>query len=192
MKPPALAIFVLPVAIVAALSGCGGSPAPSTPAPSALESCVTGHTWTLDVADAASQNLAHFQGLGLPVTALTGSGTQTMEWKANGHVDIETALDYVITVTEDADNVLVITQAHRGPATGTFTIAGAQALPSGWDSSGYTVTSSATKNGEPLGGSPMDFPDSQLGGVEFALTCSGNSLTTLATDGFVNYHWTHA
>jgi len=185
VKRTTLAIIVLPVLVAAALSGCGGGPAPS-----ALESCVTGHTWTLDVADAASQNLAHFQGLGLPVTSLTGSGTQTMKWDANGHVDIETSLDYDIEVTEDADNVIVLTQSHRGPATGTFTISGTKALPSGWDTSAYTLTQTGTKNGEPLGSSPLDFPDSGLAGVTLELTCSGTTLTTLASDGFVNYTWT--
>ncbi|MCU1577948.1 MAG: hypothetical protein JWP19_152 [Rhodoglobus sp.] len=196
MKRTTLPALALPLLAVATLSGCGGgSPAPSAsapsaPAPSALAACVTGHTWTLDVADAASQSLAHFQGIGLPVTALVGSGTQTMQWDANGHVDVETALTYDITITEDADNVLVVSQAHHGPATGTFTIQGTQALPTGWDASGYSVTSTGTKNGEPLGSSPMDFPDSELPGVKLALTCSGNTLTTLASDGFVNYRWT--
>ena len=185
MKRKALPAIILPVLVATALSGCGGAPAPS-----ALESCITGHTWTLDVPDAASQLLAHFQGLGLPVTSLTGSGDETMKWDANGHVDIETALDYDIEITEDADNVMVLTQSHRGPATGTFTIAGTQALPSGWDASAYAVTQTGTMNGEPIGSSPLDFPDSGLAGVTLELTCTGTTLTTLASDGFVNYMWT--
>ena len=180
-----LTAVLLPVLVAATLSGCGGGPAPS-----ALESCATGHTWTLDVPDAASQMLAHFQGLGLPVTSLTGSGDETMQWDANGQVDIETSLDYDITVTEDADNVLVLTQSHRGPATGTFTISGTQALPTGWDASAYEVTTTGTKNGEPLGSSPMDLPDSELAGVTLELTCTGTTLTTVASDGFGDSRWT--
>ena len=186
MKRTALPAVILPVLIAATLSGCGGG----GPAPSALESCVTGHTWTLDVPDAASQMRAHFQGLGLPVTSLTGSGDETMKWDANGAVDIETSLDYDIEITEDADNVMVLTQSHRGPATGVFTISGTRALPSGWDASAYEVTMSGTMNGAPLGSSPMDLPDSGLAGVTLELTCSGTTLTTLASDGFVNYRWT--
>ena len=183
----AVPAIALPVLLAAALSGCGAGG--GGPTPSALEPCVTGHTWNLDVADAAAQNLAHFQDLGLPVTAVTGSGTQSMKWDANGHTDIETSFAYDITIEEDADNVIVFTQSHSGPATGTLTISGTKALATGWDTSAYTVTTSGTKNGEPLGSSPMDFPDSELAGVTLELTCNGNVLTTLPRDGFVNYKW---
>lgn len=189
-KHTAFAALVLPVAVLASLSGCTPPGGSGTPTPSGLAGCVTGHTWNLDVDDTAAQLLAHFQDLGLPATATTGTGTQTMKWDADGAIDIETEVSYEITINEAADHTLVLTQTHSGPATGTFQIEGTQAIPSNWDASDYHVTTTTTVNGTPSGTSPIELPDSELGGVELALTCSGTTLTTLANDGFINFKWT--
>lgn len=192
MKRTALVAIALPAVVVATLSGCTpptGTPT-GAPAPGGLAGCVTGHTWTLDVDDAASQIAARFTTLGLPVTSVTGTGTETMKWDADGKTVIETNLAYDITVQEDPTNTLVITQTNRGPATGIFTIEGTKAIPSGWDTTGYTSVNSTSVNGVPGGDSPIAIPPTQAAGVEFELTCTPTDLTTHAADGVANWHWT--
>lgn len=192
MKRTAFAALALPALVVAALSGCTpptGSPT-TAPTPEGLAGCVTGHTWTLDVNDAASQIAARFGTLGLPVTSVTGTGTETMKWDADGKTVIETNLAYDITIQEDPGNTLVITQTNRGPATGIFTIDGTTATPSDWDSSGYTSVNSTSVNGVPGGDSPIAIPPTEMAGVAFDLTCSPTELTTKANDGFATWHWT--
>ncbi len=192
MKRTALASIALPVLVVAALSGCtppGGS-ATGASAPGGLAGCVTGHTWTLDVDDAASQIAARFTALGLPVTSVTGTGTETMTWDADGKTVIETNLAYDITIQQDAANTLVITQTNRGPATGIFTIEGTKATPTGWDTTGYTSVNSTSVNGVTGGDSPITIPPTEMAGVEFELTCTPTDLTTHAATGVANWHWT--
>ncbi|CAN5255085.1 hypothetical protein BH11ACT4_BH11ACT4_21210 [soil metagenome] len=193
MNRTAYAAIALPVAVIALLSGCTpptGTPTSAPSAPSGLAGCVTGHTWILDVDDAASQILARFQGLGLPMTSVTGTGTETMKWDADGKTVIETNLAYDMTVQENPTKTLVITQTNRGPAHGIFTIEGTQAIPSDWDASGYTSANSTSINGVPGGDSPIAIPPTQMAGVTFELTCTPTTLTTKATTGFANWHWT--
>jgi hypothetical protein len=187
MKRTIVPLIALPVVVVATLSACGGG---GGPAPSALEACVTGHTWTLDVNDAASQLQTRFDTLGLPLTSVTGTGSETMKWDADGKTVIETNLAWNFTIQEDATNTLVITQTNRGPATGIFTIDGTKAIPSGWDSTGYTSVNSTSVNGVPGGESSIPVPPTELAGVTLELTCSPTDLTTKASDGAVNWHWT--
>jgi YD repeat-containing protein len=192
MRHPAFAAIALPALVVAALSGCTpptGSPT-TPPAPSGLAGCVTGHTWNLDVNDAASQISDRFTTLGLPVTSVTGTGTETMKWDADGKTVIETNLAYEITVQENPTNTLVITQTNRGPAHGIFTIDGTKAIPTDWDSSGYTSVNSTSVNGVPGGESSIAIPPTEMAGVEFELTCTPTDLTTHAATGVANWHWT--
>ncbi|MEP6482037.1 MAG: hypothetical protein ABJA94_08540 [Rhodoglobus sp.] len=193
MKKTALAAsLALPVILISTLSGCfpGGSGGSGAPAATGLAGCVAGHTWNLDVADAARQLAAHFQTLGLPVTSVVGSGQQTMKWDIAGTIDIETALTYDIAIAESPTEALELKQVHSGPATGTFTIDGTTATPHNWDASAYTVTTESTVNGVPAASGGMTLPASEFGGVEFGLTCSGTTLTTLANDGFITWKWT--
>ncbi|MEO8094750.1 MAG: hypothetical protein ABI632_07440 [Pseudolysinimonas sp.] len=194
MKKSTLTVgLALPVLVVATLSGCfpGGSGGSATPAPAGLAGCVQGHTWTLDVDDAASQLGAHFQTVGLSVTSVTGTGEQTMKWDADGAIDIETTnLTYDIEISQSASTTIGLKQVHNGPATGTFTIEGTKAVPSDWDASAYTVTTESTVNGVAGPAGAINLPNDELGGVELALTCSGTTLTTLANDGIITWKWT--
>ena len=177
---------------LASLTGCGGGGGvPSaTSGASAVSSCVVGHTWALDVQDTASQVGAHLAAAGLSVTDSVGTGQQTMTWGSDGHIQIDTDMTLAITVQQSADFAMTIEQKHTGPASGTFTIDGSTANPSGWDASAYQVTTSMLVNGVASGSAPFDMPDSELAGVTMQLTCSGDTMTSLANDGFVTYHWT--
>lgn len=194
MKKPALAAGIgLPALLIVTLSGCfpGGSGGSASPGPAGLAGCVQGHTWHLDVEDAASQLATHFQGTGLSVTSVTGTGEQTMKWDADGATDIETNnLTYDIAIAQSASINLELKQVHNGPATGTFTIEGTTAVPSDWDASAYTVTTQSTINGVAGPAGAIDLPNDELGGVELSLTCSGTTLTTLANDGIITWKWT--
>lgn len=189
------AFLAVPAALAIALTGCSaGSSGDSGSGPgsgagglgggagSALASCVQGHTWKLDVQDIAAQLLTQLQSTagGNTFQSATGEGSQTMTWGTDGHVQIDTNYTFTMKATLSPGLVMTIKQTHSGPAKGTETITDGVAKATNWDNGGYSVGNVVDINGQTSSTGPVAIPTSDFGGVDLALTCSGNQMTTKA------------
>jgi len=200
-----LTALAIPAAITLALVGCstggsgGGSGSGSgsgsgeggSGGGGGIASCVQGHTWNLDVQDLAGQLLAHLQSNGgSTFVSATGSGTQTMNWGADGTVDFESALVIGITANMGDGLVMTLTQKQTGPSTGTMTIDGSTAQASDW-TNGVVVDNTVDINGT-VASAPMEIPSSAEFGSDMTITCSGSTMTTHAEveGNFATQKWT--
>lgn len=81
-----------------ALSGCAATPAPDDgpdpdavdPAPPTAADCFTGGPWSLDLPDYTEQAQAYLTELGIPVEDLEMTGSQTVQFSADGLMSVET------------------------------------------------------------------------------------------------------
>ena len=184
-------IVALGAGLMLGLGGCALlEPAGSDEPLTAIESCALGNTWSLDVADLATQVQAE-QGTQGRNTEVVGDGSQTLAWDLNG--DVELTSDYTLkaTWTPAEGQVNVVTETHSGTSTGVAYISGEVAIPRDWDGSGLTVSSTATLNDAPLDPPPFalgvaDIDDS----VGLELTCDGTTMTIHPRGGVYTQKWT--
>ena len=195
-----LAILAVPAVVALGLAGCGddSSGGGSSSAPSAAgghsTGCLINKTWTLDVADAATQIGDYLTTKGLAVTSSTGAGSQTFTFTQEGHATASTNLTYTINVDENG-HALVVTQEHTGDSNGDWAW---QAAASGsssvitfanWDAGTYAVQNTISIDGV-QSSAPINFPDAGLGGTDMTVTCSGNHLTTKVAASPFTQKWT--
>jgi hypothetical protein len=200
----AAAAVAIPALLLLALAGCApgggggtgddGGAETNGPAPDAeggAAACAPGHVWSADIDDMAEQLHQQYLDSGTPVTETTATGSQVLDWGADGAIQLDT--DYTFTVVADLGEGLVMTmnQHHHGPTTGTLTIDGEVAVASDFDSSGYLVDNAIDINGT-ASEAPIDLPDEGWGeGVNLEIvSCDDTTLKTFATGGFVTQTWT--
>ncbi|MGX5680042.1 hypothetical protein [Schumannella luteola] len=188
-----LAILAGSSALLLALSGCSllesGEKEPLT----GLAACAQGHTWNLNFEDLAAKVTAELQNDGVPVTAVTAAGTQSLEWDLQGHVVLTTDFDVTVTATPAADQTITIVEHHEGTATGAAYINGEVAIPRKWDGSGQNIETTGDNNGAPLETIPWALPwvgiDDSVG---LQLTCDGDSLTIHPRGEKITQLWTRS
>lgn len=94
---------LVPVAVIAlALAGCGMQEPTPEPEPdplvepdpgdsgSTVADCLVGEPWTLDLPDYAEQAESYMTGLGIPITDFAMSGSQTVQFTADGLMSVLT------------------------------------------------------------------------------------------------------
>jgi hypothetical protein len=166
-------------AIVVSMSGCALiEPAVTKDPPTALETCAMDKTWALDLGSIEEQLTTVLTAQGVAVTAIDAQGSQTLDWSANGDVVLTT--DYTVTITSApaADQVVTVVQKHSGTSTGKAYINGDVAIPRGWDSTGFSMETTATNNGTALEDTPYVVPGTDIDdSVGLELTCSADALT---------------
>lgn len=186
------AILAGSTAVVLALSGCAllDSEANSEPL-TGIAACALGHTWKLDFEDLAGKVAQELQRSGVPVTAVTAEGTQTLDWSLQGHVELTTDFDVIITATPAADQVITIVEHHEGTSTGAAYINGEVAIPRKWDGTGQNIDVSGDNNGTPLETIPWELPwvgiDDTVG---LQLKCDGQTLTIHPRGEKITQVWT--
>lgn len=181
-------------ALVLALSGCSLLESTSNQEPlSGLAACALGHTWQLNFEDLAAKLTTELQQQGVPVTAVTAAGTQTLEWNLQGHVVLTTDHDVTLTATPAADQLYTIVERHEGTATGAAYINGEVAIPRNWDGSGQNIEVTGDNNGAPLETIPWAIPPSHIDDtVGLELTCDGDTLTIHPRGGKITQVWTRS
>jgi hypothetical protein len=170
--------------------GGGETEAPEAGASGSTE-CVSGKTWVLDIADAASQLGAQLASSGMNVTQSEGAGRQdflfTEDGSASAHVDVT----YTITIVTD-DLTMTLVQTHGGDPSGEWAWQGdsdSDIAFSNWDNSGYSVQNQFIINGTATENS-MTVPSENLGdGSVMTVDCSGDSMTTKVTGSPFTQHW---
>jgi len=188
------AIVALPALLVFGLTGCSllqAKDADNTP--TGIASCALGHTWKVDTTDLAAKVLTALKKNGLPVTAVTADGTQTLDWSTKGAVSVASDYTLVVTLTPAAGQSTVATQTHKGTETGKAYIDGQVAIPRGWNSSNFTVATKFVINGkekatadpDPFTIIETDFNDS----VGLELTCTGDTMTTHPRGRQITQSW---
>lgn len=93
---PLTAVVTFGVAL--ALAGCTAAPSTDDgpdpdavdPAPPTAADCFTGGPWSLDLADYGEQAQNYLDSLGIPVEGLTMTGSQTVQFTADGLMAVET------------------------------------------------------------------------------------------------------
>ncbi|MDO7882371.1 hypothetical protein [Antiquaquibacter soli] len=188
-----LAILAGSSALVLALSGCSllesGSKEPLT----GIAACALGHTWQLDFEDLSAKVLAELQKEGVPATAVTAAGTQTLEWDEQGRVVLTSDFDVTVTAAPAADQTITIVEHHDGTATGAAYINGEVAIPRKWDGTGQNIETTGDNNGTPLETIPWELPwvgiDDSVG---LELTCDGESLTIHPRGERITQLWTRS
>lgn len=187
-------VFALIAALLIGQSGCALlEPATSEDPPTALQRCAIGHTWKLDVNDVATQVLTLLTAEGVVAPTVVGDGSQTLVWKPDGTLTIDTDYKFSITATPAADQAITITQTHSGTATGQAFINGDVAIPRNWDGSGMIVDTVAALNGTVLDEVPFAIPESDFDdAVGLELTCDGDTLTTHPRGTSITQKWSKA
>lgn len=184
--------FVLPATLIVGLSGCALiEPAVSQDPPSALETCALGSTWTLDLTLLEEQVNAALTGDRVKVTAVDAQGAQTLDWSSKSDLVITT--DYTLTVTVEpaAEQVIAITEVHRGSAQGKAYINGDVAIPRDWDGGDFTVEDTATNNGVALETIPYPMPRLVIDdSVGLEMTCTDGTMTVHPRGGDVTLTYT--
>jgi hypothetical protein len=192
MNSRLVSLVLVPVALVAALTGCtigGGSPG-GTGSPSGSSGtasgphggdtrCATG-TWDLDVQDAGDQMLTYLTGKGIPMTSVTGSGPITMDIAGDGTMTYTTGATYVMSAQLN-DLPMVITQVQSGASHGHWAWASGSVLTmdfSGWVNE-ITFATTVTVGGR-VADIPFNVPDQGPGSTPLAVTCSAHALTLKA------------
>ena len=186
-------LVALPALLVFGLTGCALVTASgSNEAPTAMQACAMGHTWTLDTKDLSSQISADLKTRNLPVTNVETTGTQTLKWGVDGTVTNTADYTIVATVTTAPEAVSTVTQVYKVTATGRAFISSDVAIPRDWQESGKKLTQVGSLNGAV--DDPLPFPilatafDDAVG---LELTCDGKTLTTHARGiGTAKLSWT--
>lgn len=170
--------------------GGGGEPADGASGGSPT-ACVSGKTWVLDVADAASQLGAQLTSNGMNVTQSEGAGRQDFTFTEDGMVSSHIDLTYTLTVAQD-DLTLTLVQTHGGDPSGEWAWQGDAddtIVFSNWDNAGYSVQNQFIVNGT-ASENTMDIPSETLGaGSVMTVDCSGSTLTTQVSGSPFTQHW---
>lgn len=171
--------FVLPTALLASLSGCALiEPAVSQDPPSAMETCALGSVWALDLTLLEEQVTAALTGDRVKVTAVDAQGSQSLDWSSKSDLVITT--DYTVTVTVEpkAEQIIAITEVHRGSARGKAYINGDVAIPRDWEGGDFTLEDTATNNGEAMETVPYAMPRLVIDdSVGLEMTCTDGTMT---------------
>lgn len=183
--------LVLTAALMPGLTACSALTSTEGEQPlSGLALCALGHTWTTDLTDAATQVKASLTGDQVPVTNVTSTGTQTLEWSIEGHVVLTPDYTLTITTAPAEGEVVTVKQTHSGKATGAVYINGEVAIPRKWDGTGVNVDVVADNNGTVLENPPFDIPDTSFDdSVGLELTCNGDTLTIHPRGSDVTQTW---
>ena len=185
----------LPALLVFALAGCSLLVATdSENTPTGIAACALGHTWKLDTKGLAPQVLTELQKRGIPATAVTADGTQTLDWSIRGDVVVDTDYTLTVPVSPAADQVTVATQTHKGKATAQAYIDAEVAIPRNWKKTTFKVDTKFLVNGaapaadaaDPFTIAATDFDD----GVGLELTCDGTTMTTHPRGSEITQTWT--
>lgn len=186
------AVLAVPALLVSALGGCAiVDPGSATEPLSGIAACALGNSWKLDVAALGEQVQADLVRQGVAVTAVSATGTQTLDWDVRGNVTVES--DYAVTITAApaADQVITVTDTHTGTADGIAYINAEVAIPRDWDGTGVVISTTGDLNGAPLDPIPFTVPNVDLNdSVGIELTCDGTTLTTHPRGGDVTLTWT--
>lgn len=184
--------IALPAVLLFSLGGCAlVDPSGDGDVLTGTAACALGHTWELNIDDLAEQVKADLAGNGIAAET-AASGSQTLEWSVEGHVDITS--DYTITVTiAGVEQVYTVEQKNSGTITGAAYINGEVAIPRKWDDADYTSETTADLSGTPVEVADLsftvprtDFDDS----VGLELTCNGKELTIHPRGSAITQTWT--
>jgi hypothetical protein len=185
-------VVALPLAAVFALSGCSLLQTPdAVPTLSPIAACASGKTWSLDLPDLATQLTTILKAQGVPVTKIETAGSQKFLWGPTGEVNVTS--DYTITLTANpaADQTIVLTQTHKGDATGKAFADADVAVPRDWDATGFAVKTASTLNGKAQDKPPYVIPRTDFDDeVGIELTCTGSTLTTHPRGMPITQKWT--
>lgn len=116
-------ITVLAAAGLLALSGCSGTPGGTDPGgdPELADEttadpadCFTGGPWELDLADYASQAEPWMVGLGIPISDFAMTGSQTVQFTADGLVSVVTDITSTGTLHTPAGDIPVSVPSTLG------------------------------------------------------------------------------
>jgi len=187
----ASAFFAAP-AVMLVLSGCALiEPADTSEPPTAMQLCATGQTWTLDTTDLSEKLLAELDADDVPVTAVEPSGGQTLTWASDGAVTIKSDLVFTISAEPKKDQLMTITRSYSGTVTGQALINVDVAIPRDWDTSEYSVETSAVLNDEPVEELAYTIPNSDFDDVVgLILTCEADVLTVNPRGTDLIQRWT--
>jgi len=187
------ALMLAPAALLV-LSGCALiEPADTSEPPTAMEVCALGKTWDLDTVDLSEKLLAELPIQDVPATAVEPSGGQSLTWKKDGGVTIDSDLVFTITAEPKKDQIMTITQAYNGTVVGEALINVDVAIPRNWDVSQYEIETSAVLNDEPVEELAYTIPrsdfDDMLGLI---ITCEADVLTINPRGTDLIQRWTKA
>jgi len=189
------ALFAVPALVIFGLAGCSLlQPQGTGLVLTGAAACAQGHTWTVDTKDLAAQVLADLVKRKVVATKVDATGTQTLEWATTGEMKVVS--DYTLTVTAApaADQALIATQVHTGPATGKAYVNSDVAIPRNWDASSSSITTEFKLNNKavpdpaPFTIATTDFDDS----VGIELTCTGDAMTTHPRGSVITQKWTRS
>ncbi|MEP6482035.1 MAG: hypothetical protein ABJA94_08530 [Rhodoglobus sp.] len=188
------AVVALPALLVFGLTGCSllQEEDPSDKL-TGVAACALGHTWKLDTTDLASQVTAILKASNIAVSAVTADGSQSLDWGTDGSVVMDSDYTLNVTVTPAADQSTIVTETHKGKATGKAYINAEVAIPRDWKDSDLKVATKYVVNGTELGEKDpkpfaivaTDFDDT----VGLELTCDGTKMTTHARGGKITQSW---
>ena len=142
--------------------------------PSALETCVTAHTWQLDT-DSLVANVAERLAAVGATGDISVEGSQRLDVSVGGALVLDT--DLVTTVTNAGPPIVVTEQTVRGTSTGAIVISGDVAVPRGWSVADLTVTEQMTSDDAPVDPIPWQIGRTWIDDtVGLVLTCSADTL----------------
>lgn len=185
--------LALTVVLVPTLAGCSvlGLEEEKEQVLTGVAACALGHTWSLDLVDAAAQVTDVLTKDSIPVTSVVAEGTQTLEWSTQGRVVLTPDYTLTITTSPGADQVLTLVQTYSGEATGAAYINGDIAIPRKWDGTGVTVDTVVELNGAIVEELPFDVPPTSVDdSVGLLLTCSDSTLTIQPRGDQIVQTWT--
>ncbi|MDP3208639.1 MAG: hypothetical protein Q8M65_05785 [Rhodoglobus sp.] len=189
-------VFVALLAV--SLTACtvpGGDPAVDAGSPSddalgtSTMECLTQGTWVLDVALSGVQLGELLAEQGQRVVSSTGSGRETLQFRASGEFANSVDVSYVIvSLTEGGDEVTVV-QTHSGNPTAVFALQPDQStvLLSGWDLGGSRVQTEAIVGGSSTG--VQDLPVTGVTPGAILTQCDSGGLVTQTEGSPVRKHW---
>jgi hypothetical protein len=194
--------IAIPAVLLLLLSACAGGPG-DTPVPTdgaepdgATEALDGGEdgtecpygAWSLDIDDLGAQLQEYLEeSSGLP-NEVAMDGEQRLLWGADGAAEFSSDLTITITSTLDDGLDMIITQVHSGGSSGQLDYADGEATPSGWDQTGYVVSSTVEVGGVPTESEfPVDgfFETSE----PMQIGCDGGELFTYTEPSFVTARW---
>jgi hypothetical protein len=187
-RASALALVALALPL---LSGCSllSSTADEQPL-TGVALCALGNTWTIDLEDVAVQVQEALTADQIPVTAVTATGSQTLDWSLESQVLLTPDYTLTITTAPAADQVLTIKQTHSGTATGAVYINGAVAIPRKWDGTAVNITTVADNNGTTVEDLPFPVPQTSIDdSVGLEITCDADTLTVHPRGSSITQIW---
>lgn len=185
--------LALATALALGLSGCSLIEATQPEPLEKTAACALGHHWKLDLKDLGTQVLADLQNRKIQATSVDATGSQILTWGTDSSVLVDTDYTLKVKAQPAADKTYLITQTHKGVASGKAYINSDVAIPRNWDERGFSVRTVTTLNGSRIRHAPFviaqtDFDD--VYGIE--ITCNGNVLTTHARQSAITKTWSKA